>query len=222
MTAQDTSLPPHLPPWDREHLLPALATAARYARSGARRLSLSASDRDDLQQDILLILLERSAQFAPERGSWSTFVTVLARRAVIDRARRPAESRLLSLNTPEGQRLAQMVPASDDQRHAVEFGIAFDALPDEPRALLRDIIQHTDLLAARDSCGASPASIDILMTFGQPRSTFEVIDQVIRPRNTGTLLELAQLDLNTVTVAASIARFLCGLRASGTHQERMS
>ncbi len=158
MTAQDISPPPHLPPWAREHLLPALATAARYARSGARRLSLSPSDRDDLQQDILLILLERSAQFDPERGSWGTFVTVLARRAVIDRARRPAEPKLLSLDSPEGQRLAQMVPASDDQRHAVEFGIAFDALPDEPRALLRDIIRHTDLLAARDSCGASPAT----------------------------------------------------------------
>lgn len=68
---------------------------------------------------------------------------------------------------------------------------------------------------------AAGRSVDILMTFGQPRSTFEVIDQVIRPRNTGTLLELAQLDLNTVSVAASIARFLCGLHASGTLQERM-
>ena len=64
-------------------------------------------------------------------------------------------------------------------------------------------------------------AIDVLMTFGQPRSTFEVIDQVIRPRTTGTLLELAQLDLNTVSVAASIARFLCGLRASGAIHERM-
>ena len=68
---------------------------------------------------------------------------------------------------------------------------------------------------------AAGRPIDVLMTFGQPRSTFEVIDQVIRPRNTGTLLELAQLDLNTITVAASIARFLCGLRASGPYQERM-
>lgn len=68
---------------------------------------------------------------------------------------------------------------------------------------------------------AAGRPIDILMTFGQPRSTFEVIDQVSRPRNTGTLLELAQLDLNTVGVAASIARFLCGLRASGSIHERM-
>ena len=158
MIAQGTNAPPQLPPWNPEHLQNALTTAARYARSGARHLSLSASDRDDLQQDILLILLERGAQFDPARGSWRTFVTVLARRAVIDRARRPAEPRMLSLDSPEGHRLAQMLPASDDQRHAVEFGIAFDALPDEPRALLHDIIQHTDLLAARDSCGASPAT----------------------------------------------------------------
>ena len=63
--------------------------------------------------------------------------------------------------------------------------------------------------------------IDVLMTFGQPRSTFEVIDQVIRPRTTSTLLELAQLDLNTVSVAASVARILCALRASGPILERM-
>ena len=68
---------------------------------------------------------------------------------------------------------------------------------------------------------ASGRPIDVLMTFGQPRRTFEVIDQGIRPRNTGTLLELAQLDLNTVSVAASIARFLCGLRAEGAIHERM-
>jgi len=62
---------------------------------------------------------------------------------------------------------------------------------------------------------AAGRSIELLMTFGQPRSTFEVIDQVIRPRNTGTLLDLAQLDLNTISVASAIARFLCGLRSPG-------
>lgn len=62
--------------------------------------------------------------------------------------------------------------------------------------------------------------IDVLMTFGQPRSTFEVIDQVIRPRSTATLLELSQLDLNTTGIAASIARILCALRY-GTGADRM-
>ena len=158
MTAQDHTISSHPAIWDREQLLPALATAARYARFGARRLSLSRTDREDLQQDILVTLLERGGRFDPERGSWGTFVTLLARRAVIDRGRRPAQPELLSLDTPEGQRLAQVLPASDDQRHTVEFGIAFDALPDEPRALLSDIIRHTDLLAARNSGDVSPAT----------------------------------------------------------------
>lgn len=158
MTAQDRTMSSHPAKWDRAHLIPALATAARYARFGARRMSLPRADREDLQQDILVTLLERSGRFDPDRGSWSTFVTLLARRAVIDRGRRPAHPQLVSLDTPEGQRLAQVIPASDDQRHTVEFGIAFDALPDEPRALLSNIIQHTDLLAARNSCGASPAT----------------------------------------------------------------
>ena len=86
MTAQDRTMSSHPAKWDRAHLIPALATAARYARFGARRMSLPRADREDLQQDILVTLLERSGRFDPDRGSWSTFVTLLARRAVMDAA----------------------------------------------------------------------------------------------------------------------------------------
>lgn len=158
MTAQDAAPSSRPVSWDRDRLTTALAVAARQARSEARRRRLSRADRDDLQQDILMALLERSARFDPVRGSWGAFVTVLARRAVIDRARRPAPPKLLSLNTPEGQRLAEILPSVGDQRHAVEFGIVLDALPDEPRALLGGIIRHADLAEARESSSASPAT----------------------------------------------------------------
>jgi DNA-directed RNA polymerase specialized sigma24 family protein len=85
---------PHSPcqaaAWDPNRLTAGLAIARRHAERGARRLSLPRADRDDLSQDILVVLLERSARFDPDRANWEAFATVVARHAVSDcvRARR--------------------------------------------------------------------------------------------------------------------------------------
>ncbi|PWS34448.1 hypothetical protein DFH01_25890 [Falsiroseomonas bella] len=73
--------------WDPDRLAASIAIAHRYACRGARRLSLSRSDRDDLRQDILLSMLERAARFEPERAPWDAFATLLARHVVADRVR---------------------------------------------------------------------------------------------------------------------------------------
>lgn len=70
--------------WDPDRVAASLAVAQRYARRGARRLRLSRADRDDLQQDILLVMLERDARFDPKRGRWDAFATLLARHVVAD------------------------------------------------------------------------------------------------------------------------------------------
>jgi RNA polymerase sigma-70 factor (ECF subfamily) len=119
---------------------------------------MSRADQADLTQDILLAILEASPHFDPARGAWSTFVTVLARRVVIDRARHPAAPEFLSLSSAEGQRLVGTLASADDPLRRVEFGVAIDALPDEPHALLSCIMRHADLPAARDSSDASPAT----------------------------------------------------------------
>ena len=74
-------------PWGPARLASSLAIAQRHARFGARRMALAPADQEDLRQDILLALLERSARFDATRGAWGAFATVLARHAVADRAR---------------------------------------------------------------------------------------------------------------------------------------
>lgn len=56
-------------------------------------------------------------------------------------------------------------------------------------------------------------AIEILMTFGQPRSTFEVIDQSSRPRNAADLLMLSGMKVGTETTAASVAKAVLAVRA---------
>lgn len=58
---------------------------------------------------------------------------------------------------------------------------------------------------------AAEAGIDIEVpaTFGQPRETFEVIDQGITPRTASDLIDLAGLECGASQTAAAIARFMC-------------
>lgn len=87
MTTQPPDPTPGAQTWDATQLRVALVTARHVASQGGRRLHLSAIDREDLLQDILLTLVERCHHFDPMRGAWSTFTNVLARHAVADRAR---------------------------------------------------------------------------------------------------------------------------------------
>lgn len=72
---------------------------------------------------------------------------------------------------------------------------------------------------------AAGIAVELLMAFGQPRSTFEVIDQDITPRTAADLLDLAQLNVNTATHAAAICRFVLAIRrlyAGGVMQHAMN
>lgn len=90
-TQQDcTGIPD--PIWDDTTLRTALFTAGHAARKGAHRLSLSPADRDDLRQDILVVLIQRSRHFDPSRSAWPTFAALLARHVVADRARLERQS----------------------------------------------------------------------------------------------------------------------------------
>lgn len=58
-----------------------LAAAAYQARRVARTLKLSQADREDVEQEILLVLLERRRFFDPARGPWTPFAHRIARQA---------------------------------------------------------------------------------------------------------------------------------------------
>lgn len=150
----------HLPEkWDQSQVRVALAAARCHAARFARQRRLAREDREDLIQDILLVILEAGPRFDATRASWATFVAVLARRAVIDRARRPLSPECVSL---DGQRAAgilrSIVAPQVDPDIAVAFGRVEADLPPAPRALLRRIILHRDVAAARDAGAVSSAS----------------------------------------------------------------
>lgn len=58
-----------------------MASAAYHARKVARTMRLSKVDREDVEQEILLVLLERRRFFDAARGAWSSFANRVARQA---------------------------------------------------------------------------------------------------------------------------------------------
>lgn len=58
-----------------------LAAAAYHARRVARSMRLSDIDREDIEQHILLVLLERTRFFDQQRGAWSSFADRVGRQA---------------------------------------------------------------------------------------------------------------------------------------------
>lgn len=150
----------HLPEkWDESQVNVALATARCHAARFARQRRLAREDREDLIQDILLVLLEASPRFDATRASWATFVALLARRAVINRARLPSSPECVSLDgKAAADILSSLTVPQADPDIAVAFGRVDEDLPPEPRALLRRIILHRDVAAARDAAAVSPAT----------------------------------------------------------------
>jgi hypothetical protein len=58
-----------------------MAAAAYHARRVARTMRLGEAEREDVEQDIVVALLERRRFFDPSRGAWSSFADRVARQA---------------------------------------------------------------------------------------------------------------------------------------------
>jgi RNA polymerase sigma-70 factor (ECF subfamily) len=103
----------------------------------ARRMSPSASDAEDAVQDIFLDLWKSARKYDPRAASEATFVAMIARRRLIDRARSRTRRREEPLG--EGERVAESERAGRPER-AAEAGLAAKALeqlaPDQRRVLL--------------------------------------------------------------------------------------
>ena len=56
--------------------------------SMARRMLHSVEDADEVVQDIFVELWQKAGRFEPSRGTEATFITMVARRRIIDRQRR--------------------------------------------------------------------------------------------------------------------------------------
>ncbi len=162
MTAQPLHPTPVCAPWGAEHLRVALAAAHHAPARGGRRLHLSGPDREDLRQDILLVMLERSPRFAPDRGAWSTFVGLLARHVVADRvrlARRASRPEFLSVDLDRFASGTSATQQDDTDPHLpLDLRRLCVELPPGPRRTLRLLATAGDVAAARQASSQPCAS----------------------------------------------------------------
>lgn len=153
--AQTTSV------WDNDHIHLAIALAERETARWARRRSLNRADREDLRQEILLAVLERSPRFNPASATWAGFVTMLARHAAIDwlgaeRRRRALATHAID-EVPEADVLVDEAAGSKSSTSA-ELRIEIETLlreapPAASRALRQIIAACGDIAAAQRASG---------------------------------------------------------------------
>jgi Sigma-70 region 2 len=84
-----------------------MAAAAYQARRVARTLKLSEPEREDAEQEILLVLLERRRFFDPARGPWTPFVHRIARQGAQSVADSLVATRKLYTSVEEPAEAAQ-------------------------------------------------------------------------------------------------------------------
>ena len=106
-----------------------MATAAAHARKLARSLKLSQAEREDAEQDILLMLLERWHYFDDVRGSNIGFAIRIARQAaqgIADRVAAGWQTDLVSLEDP-----APWQDRGMDDAVTISEQVGDESLPDE-------------------------------------------------------------------------------------------
>ena len=148
-----------------------MAAAAYHARKVARTMRLSDVDREDVEQDILLVLLERRRFFDPARGAWSSFADRVARQAaqgVADEIGAERRIRGGSLDQPAGSgritTLGELLEAEQwigpDVERELQLPLVLAdfvaGLPDELALVARLLLlEDGDLAAAQRGSGLS-------------------------------------------------------------------
>ena len=133
------------------------AIIRRKANRMVGRSGLCPQDRDDLEQQLTLHVLERRARFQADRGTWPAFVQRLVERAGenIVRARRAAKRRTGPLEP-----LTAAVPGAGDEAEgrARAVAAAIPTLPDDLRVVAELLLTETVAGAAR-VLGVSRATV---------------------------------------------------------------
>lgn len=147
-----------------------MAAAAYHARKVARTMRLSDVDREDVEQDILLVLLERRRFFDPARGAWSSFADRVARQAaqgVADEIGAERRIRGGSLDQPAGDdgstTLGDLIEdhlQGPDPEQVLQFSLTLakfvPELPDELALVARlSLLEDGDLAEAQRRSGLS-------------------------------------------------------------------
>ncbi len=133
--------PPHLlekiAQGDKNAMQDCVARYGGLVWSLARRLSRSQSDAEDASQEVFIALWKSAARFDPSRASEATFITMVARRRLIDRHRK-ASSRAVEVPNVDVSNIANQdhrrIEASAEARTVAQV---LESLPEERRMVLK-------------------------------------------------------------------------------------
>jgi RNA polymerase sigma-70 factor (ECF subfamily) len=117
---------------------------SRYSRivySLALKFLGNATDADDATQDVFIELWKNAERFDPSRASESTFVTMVARRRLID-YRRKASRQMATDELPESLPERRFSPQLDARDEACQARSALQTLREEQRNLILLAIDH--------------------------------------------------------------------------------
>jgi RNA polymerase sigma-70 factor (ECF subfamily) len=127
---------------------------ARYGGlvwSLARRFLGNPSDAEDAVQDVFIDLWKNAARYDASRGSESTYITMIARRRLIDRKRRSGRvppSQTLA-DEPAGQEITARVDIEDE---AAKAAAVLSELRDDERRVIQmaiyDGLTHEEIAEA--------------------------------------------------------------------------
>lgn len=151
---------PRTEPWDEDRLSVALAAARHHAACHARRAVLTACDREDLRQEVLLALVIRAGRHQPALGAWSTYAALVARHALADAAALRRRQAVAIVSEPDADALAEQ--AGDDPRDGLiarlDLQRLWPALPPRLRAVLCLVAREGSLADACRESAMPPAA----------------------------------------------------------------
>lgn len=151
---------PRTEPWDEDRIAVALAAARHHAACYARCARLTACDREDLRQEVLLALLIRAGRHQPALGAWSTYAALVARHALADAAAMRRRQVVAVVSDPDADGLVEQ--AGDDPRDALiarlDLQRLWPALPPRLRRVLCLVAREGSLADACRESAMPPAA----------------------------------------------------------------
>ena len=138
-------------------------------------------DRDDVQSELMVHLLERLAQFDPTKGKWSTFVKTVICRKLRDLCARLQTAQSMAAQdldgeSPDSQRHRHLEVAEPTHEELVDLRLdqyaVVSSLSDEDQLLCAELSRSDTTTAAAKSLGCSRSHV-----YGRIRSFRAIMER---------------------------------------------